>query len=128
MLADQLLFPKLYPVKYAMFKINDDILFAFSFISLICSYFIFSCNFYMIFISMFLYVSNEICPHILLEGPAGSGKKALTRALLREIYGDPAWNVCFFTIRCGNVVKFISLKSHLKGNQAFQTFCRYLMI
>lgn len=38
-------------------------------------------------------VSQEIFPHILLKGPRGSGKKALTMALLREIYGDAARNI-----------------------------------
>ncbi|OMO56936.1 hypothetical protein CCACVL1_26150 [Corchorus capsularis] len=37
-------------------------------------------------------VSDENCPNILFKGPSGSGKKALTMAFLREIYGDPCWN------------------------------------
>ncbi|KAK8304761.1 hypothetical protein V6Z12_D03G014700 [Gossypium hirsutum] len=37
--------------------------------------------------------SHENCPHILLKGPSGSGKKALTMASLREMYGDASWNV-----------------------------------
>ncbi|KAK9054237.1 hypothetical protein SSX86_025315 [Deinandra increscens subsp. villosa] len=37
--------------------------------------------------------SQEIFPHILLKGPQGSGKKALTTALLCEIYGDAARNI-----------------------------------
>ncbi|KAK3012358.1 hypothetical protein RJ639_013002 [Escallonia herrerae] len=37
--------------------------------------------------------SHETCPHILLKGPPGAGKKALTLALLREIYGDAARNI-----------------------------------
>ncbi|TYH94890.1 hypothetical protein ES332_A12G070000v1 [Gossypium tomentosum] len=38
-------------------------------------------------------VSYESCLHILFKGPSGSGKRALTMAFLREIYGDPSWNV-----------------------------------
>ncbi|KAM7516234.1 hypothetical protein LguiA_005817 [Lonicera macranthoides] len=38
-------------------------------------------------------LSNEMCPHILLKGPPGSGKKALAMALLREIYGDSVSNI-----------------------------------
>ncbi|GMI68157.1 hypothetical protein HRI_000485000 [Hibiscus trionum] len=38
-------------------------------------------------------VSHQSCPNILFKGPSGSGKRALTMAFLREIYGDPSWNV-----------------------------------
>ncbi|CAA2969243.1 Replication factor C, subunit RFC3 [Olea europaea subsp. europaea] len=38
-------------------------------------------------------VCNEIFSHILLKGPPGAGKKALTMAFLHEIYGDPVWNI-----------------------------------
>ncbi|KAK6922699.1 hypothetical protein RJ641_011003 [Dillenia turbinata] len=37
-------------------------------------------------------VSHDICPHILFKGHSGSGKKSLTMALQREIFGDAAWN------------------------------------
>ncbi|XP_062102428.1 uncharacterized protein LOC133812653 [Humulus lupulus] len=38
-------------------------------------------------------VSDDICPHILLKGPSGSGRRALAMALLRELYGDASWNI-----------------------------------
>ncbi|KAL8217784.1 hypothetical protein R6Q57_021157 [Mikania cordata] len=37
--------------------------------------------------------SQEIVPHVLLKGPQGLGKKALTMALLCDIYGDAARNI-----------------------------------
>ncbi|WRX09016.1 hypothetical protein QQP08_001503 [Theobroma cacao] len=39
------------------------------------------------------FASHESCPHVMFKGPSGSGKRALTMAFLREIYGDPCWNV-----------------------------------
>ncbi|KAG9449684.1 hypothetical protein H6P81_009649 [Aristolochia fimbriata] len=38
-------------------------------------------------------IAHNNCPHILFKGPAGSGRKALCMALLREIYGSSAWKV-----------------------------------
>ncbi|XP_031388335.1 uncharacterized protein LOC116201292 [Punica granatum] len=38
-------------------------------------------------------VSSDVCPHILFQGPSGSGKRALTMAFLQEIYGDQSCNV-----------------------------------
>ncbi|KAK9013030.1 hypothetical protein V6N11_041053 [Hibiscus sabdariffa] len=42
---------------------------------------------------LFPMASHESSPNILFKGPSGSGKRTLTVAFLREIYGDPSWNV-----------------------------------
>uniref|UniRef100_A0A7N0ZSV0 Replication factor C subunit 3 n=1 Tax=Kalanchoe fedtschenkoi TaxID=63787 RepID=A0A7N0ZSV0_KALFE len=38
-------------------------------------------------------VAQDACPHILLKGPSGAGKRSLVMALLREIFGDSSWNI-----------------------------------
>ncbi|CAM8986475.1 hypothetical protein QQ045_006823 [Rhodiola kirilowii] len=38
-------------------------------------------------------VSQDACPHILLKGPSGSGKRSLVMALIREIFGDASWSI-----------------------------------
>ncbi|XP_059284858.1 uncharacterized protein LOC132038156 [Lycium ferocissimum] len=52
--------------------------------------------------------SNEPLPHILLKGPSGSGKRALSMALLLEIYGDAICN----EMRAMQVVVPVSSSPH----------------
>ncbi|GFZ18691.1 hypothetical protein Acr_27g0004300 [Actinidia rufa] len=81
-------------------------------------------------------VSHEICSHILLKGPAGSGKAALTRALLREIYGDPAWNIShdirYFHIQEARpaqvVVPVTSSAHHVELNVYLEPNARYALM
>ncbi|KAF6162051.1 hypothetical protein GIB67_002640 [Kingdonia uniflora] len=49
-------------------------------------------------------ISHDSCPNILFNGPPGSGKKALTMALLRDIYGDPAWDISH-ELRCFQIIE-----------------------
>ncbi|XP_044950777.1 uncharacterized protein LOC123401118 [Hordeum vulgare subsp. vulgare] len=45
-------------------------------------------------------VPPEFCPHIILKGPPGSGKKSLCRAILTEIFGDSSLNVSHYLKSC----------------------------
>ncbi|XP_076885712.1 uncharacterized protein LOC143535307 [Bidens hawaiensis] len=77
--------------------------------------------------------SQDMFPHILLKGPQGSGKKALTMALLCEIYGEAARNIShdikYFKVqetRAGQVAApitssphHVELNVHLEGNARY---------
>ncbi|KAF7090606.1 hypothetical protein CFC21_093330 [Triticum aestivum] len=45
-------------------------------------------------------ISPEFCPHIILKGPPGSGKRSLCRAVLTEIFGDSSLNVSHYLKSC----------------------------
>uniref|UniRef100_A0ACD5YUC3 Uncharacterized protein n=1 Tax=Avena sativa TaxID=4498 RepID=A0ACD5YUC3_AVESA len=45
-------------------------------------------------------VSPDFCPHIILKGPPGSGKRSLCRAILTEIFGDSSLNVSHYLKSC----------------------------
>lgn len=45
-------------------------------------------------------VSPDFCPHIILKGPPGSGKRSLCRAVLTEIFGDSSLNVSHYLKSC----------------------------
>ncbi|KAJ1280633.1 hypothetical protein BS78_04G247400 [Paspalum vaginatum] len=47
-------------------------------------------------------VSTEFCPHIILKGPPGSGKRSLCRAILTEIFGDSTLNVSHYLKTCNS--------------------------
>nr|XP_043616255.1 uncharacterized protein LOC122588195 [Erigeron canadensis] len=69
--------------------------------------------------------SQEIFPHILLKGPQGSGRKALTMALLREIYGDAAHNETRLT---QVAVPITSSCHHVELNVHLETNARYALM
>ncbi|KAJ0516032.1 putative DNA polymerase III, clamp loader complex, gamma/delta/delta subunit [Helianthus annuus] len=80
--------------------------------------------------------SQEIFPHILLKGPQGLGKKALTMALLCEIYGDAARNIShdlkYFKIqetRSARVaVPITSSPHHVELNVHLEANARYALM
>ncbi|MFS7973233.1 putative P-loop containing nucleoside triphosphate hydrolase [Helianthus anomalus] len=66
--------------------------------------------------------SQDIFPHILLKGPRGSGKKALTMALLCEIYGDTARNETRLTqvaVPVTSSSHHVELNVHLEANAKY---------
>ncbi|KAM6591678.1 hypothetical protein CsatA_014283 [Cannabis sativa] len=81
-------------------------------------------------------VSDEICPHILLKGPSGSGKKALAMALLRELYGDESWNIShdlrYFQIQENRpmqvAVPITSSPHHLELNVNLESNAKYALM
>ncbi|OMO84441.1 hypothetical protein COLO4_22048 [Corchorus olitorius] len=81
-------------------------------------------------------VSDENCPNILFKGPSGSGKKALTMAFLREIYGDPCWNVSYelrqFAVQDKRptqvTVPLASSAHHVELNVNLETNAKYALM
>ncbi|PON74019.1 Replication factor C [Trema orientale] len=81
-------------------------------------------------------VSDDTCPHILLKGPTGSGKKALAMALLHEIYGDASSNVSYdlryFQIQENRpmqvVVPITSSAHHLELNVHLESNAKYALL
>ncbi|KAI3785302.1 hypothetical protein L1987_44418 [Smallanthus sonchifolius] len=65
---------------------------------------------------------QEILPHILLKGPQGSGKKALTMALLCEIFGDSARSETRLTqvaVPVTSSPHHVELNVHLEANARY---------
>ncbi|KAJ8567539.1 hypothetical protein K7X08_019747 [Anisodus acutangulus] len=69
--------------------------------------------------------SNEILPHILFKGPPSSGRRALTMALLREIYGNA---ICNETRPVQVVVPVSSSPHHIELNVQLEPNARYAIM
>ncbi|CAN4080085.1 unnamed protein product [Withania somnifera] len=80
--------------------------------------------------------SNEILPQILFKGPPGSGRTALTMALLREIYGDAIYNIShdlkYFQLKDTRPVQVVvpvsSSPHHVELNVQLEPNARYAMM
>ncbi|KAK9066878.1 hypothetical protein SSX86_014201 [Deinandra increscens subsp. villosa] len=80
--------------------------------------------------------SRKIFPHILLKGAQGSGKKALTMALLCEIYGDGVLNIShdlrYFQIKETRLtqvaVPVTSSPHHVELNVRLEANARYALM
>ncbi|XP_048431350.1 uncharacterized protein LOC103932804 [Pyrus x bretschneideri] len=70
-------------------------------------------------------VIDNVSPHILFTGPTGSGKKALTMAYLREIYGDASWEEQGTTQL---VVPLTSSPHHVELNVQLEPNARYALM
>ncbi|KAK4346858.1 hypothetical protein RND71_033197 [Anisodus tanguticus] len=69
--------------------------------------------------------SNEILSQILFKGPPGSGRRALTMALLREIYGNA---ICNETRPVQVVVPVSSSPHHIELNVQLEPNARYAIM
>ncbi|XP_050383080.1 uncharacterized protein LOC126799856 [Argentina anserina] len=71
-----------------------------------------------------LVIDNQF-PHILFTGPAGSGKKALTMAFIRETYGDASWDE---QMSMQVMVPLTSSAHHIELNVRVEANARYALI
>ncbi|KAJ7953027.1 Replication factor C subunit 3 [Quillaja saponaria] len=81
-------------------------------------------------------VSQDVCPHILFKGSCGYGKRALTMALLRELYGDACWNLSndlrYFHIQQRRpmqvIVPITSSSNHVELNLKLEPNAKYALM
>ncbi|XP_019253833.1 PREDICTED: uncharacterized protein LOC109232519 [Nicotiana attenuata] len=82
----------------------------------------FICNKQQALLLSHLVSSNEPLPHMLFKGPSGSGKRALSIALLSEIYGDAICNEARpvqIVVPVSSSPHHIELNVHLEPNARF---------
>ncbi|TMW85022.1 hypothetical protein EJD97_023922 [Solanum chilense] len=80
--------------------------------------------------------SSEIIPQILFKGPPGSGRRTLTMAFLREIYGDAICNIShdlrYFQIKETRALQVVvpvsSSPHHIELNVQLEPNARYVIM